>query len=61
MIRRNPAQLLVVGLLLCATPIIALFAPWFWIPGIILLFAGGYLIAWATLGKARWCRQCKTF
>jgi len=61
MIRRSRAQLFFVGLLMCASLVIALYAGWFWIPGIILFLAGAYLVAWATLGKAMWCRQCKTF
>lgn len=60
-IRRNPVQLLTVGLIMCATLAIALWVPWFWIPGIILFLTGTYLIAWATLAKGMWCRQCKTF
>jgi hypothetical protein len=59
--RRNPAQLLVVGSLMCASLAIAFFAPLFWVPGIILSLAGLYLIAWAILAKGMWCRQCKTF
>ena len=40
---------------------IALFVPFFWAPGIILALTGAYLLVWATLGKARWCRDCKKF
>ncbi|HEV7608969.1 MAG TPA: hypothetical protein VGO61_16620 [Steroidobacteraceae bacterium] len=61
LIRRNPAQLLVVGLIFCSSLSIAFFAPLFWVPGIILFVAGLYLIAWATLARGMWCRQCKTF
>lgn len=61
MIRRNATQLFGVGFLMCATLAIAFFVSWFWIPAIILFLAGAYLIAWATLGKAMWCRQCKSF
>lgn len=61
MIRRNPVQLLLSGALMCASLLIALWTPIFWIPGIILFLAGAYLMAWATLAKGMWCRQCKTF
>lgn len=61
LIRRSPAQLFVAGALMCASPAIAFWVPLFWIPGIVLFLAGAYLIAWATLAKGMWCRQCKTF
>jgi hypothetical protein len=61
LIRRNPLQLLLVGLLMCASLSIAFFIPLFWVPGVILFLAGAYLITWATLAKGRWCRQCKSF
>ena len=59
--RRDPAKLLLVGVLMCTSLSIAFWAPLFWIPGIILFLAGVYLVAWATLAKGMWCRQCKTF
>jgi hypothetical protein len=61
LIRRNPIQLFVVGVLMCVSLSIAFFISFFWIPGVILFLAGAYLIAWATLAKGRWCRQCKNF
>jgi hypothetical protein len=61
LIRRNPVQLFVVGLLLCASLSIAFFVSLFWVPGIILFLTGLYLIAWAILARGMWCRQCKTF
>ena len=61
LIRRNPLLLFLVGVLMCASLGIAFLMPWFWVPGIILLLTGGYLIAWATLAGGQWCRNCKTF
>jgi hypothetical protein len=61
LIRRNPLRLFVVGVLLCASLAIAYWAPFFWVPGIILFLTGSYLIAWATLAKGMWCRECKRF
>jgi len=61
LLRRNPVQLFVVGVLLCASLTIAFLVPLFWVPGIILFLAGLYLIAWAILAKGMWCRQCKAF
>ena len=46
---------------MCCAPLLALAFPWFWIPAVIALLAGAYLILWATHGKGLWCRQCKTF
>ena len=61
LIRRNPVQLFVVGVVLCASLAIALFIPIFWVPGIILFLTGLYLLAWATIARGMWCRQCKSF
>jgi uncharacterized paraquat-inducible protein A len=61
LISRNRAQLSGVGILLCATPALALLVPLLWFPAIILFLAGAYLVVWATLGRGRWCRQCKSF
>jgi len=60
LIQRNPALLFTVGLLFCASPLLALFVSLFWIPGILLFLAGLYLIVWAAVAKGLWCRQCKT-
>ena len=35
--------------------------PLFWAPALILGLTGGYLLAWASIGKGRWCRTCKRF
>ncbi len=61
MIQKSKARLLSVGLGMIASIIIAFFMPLFWAPGIILALTGIYLVVWATLGKARWCRNCKKF
>ena len=61
MIQRNRWLLAIVGLAFCATPLMAYLIPLLWIPAIIMVLAGGYLLLWATAGKGRWCRQCKTF
>ncbi len=61
MIQKSKARLLSVGLGMIALITIAFFVRLFWLPGIILALPGIYLVAWATLGKARWCRNCKKF
>ena len=61
MIQKSKLRLIVVGPCLIASIAIAFFVPLFCAPGIILALTGVYLVVWATLGKARWCRNCKKF
>ena len=61
MIQKSRGRLFSVGVLMSASITIALFRPLFWVPGIVLLLTGIYLIVWATLGKGSWCRNCKWF
>jgi hypothetical protein len=61
MIQKSRARLFFVGLAMMSSLSIAHFYKLFWAPGIILALTGGYLVVWATLGKARWCRNCKMF
>lgn len=61
MIQKSKARLIIVGFCLLASLAIAFVFPWFWAPGIIAALTGIYLLVWATLGKARWCRNCKKF
>ena len=61
MIQKSKARLIIVGLGMIASVAIAFVFPWFWAPGIILALTGIYLLAWAMLGHARWCRNCKKF
>jgi len=44
-----------------ASPVAAHFYPILLVPAIILALAGIYLVAWGTIGKGRWCRNCKRF
>jgi hypothetical protein len=61
MVQKSPLRLFVAGMLMVASLAIAAFVPYFLAPGIILLLAGIYLMVWATVGKGRWCRECKKF
>jgi hypothetical protein len=61
LIRRNRALLFLVGVAMCAMPLIAYFVPPLWAPALLAMLAGAYLILWSTLGKGSWCRQCKSF
>ena len=57
--RRGRLQLFVVGVLLCTPALIAIRIPLLWLPTIIMILAGLYLVYWATAGRGLWCRQCK--
>jgi hypothetical protein len=61
MVQKSRLRLSVVGLLMLLSPAIAFRFAWFWAPGIILFLTGAYLLVWATLGNACWCRNCKKF
>jgi len=61
MVQKSKTRLIVVGLCMIASVAIAWFVPFFWVPGFVLVLTGIYLVVWATLGKARWCRNCKKF
>jgi hypothetical protein len=61
LIHRDRALLFLVGMVMCAAPLIAYFVPLLWVPALLAMLAGAYLILWSTLGKGLWCRQCKSF
>jgi hypothetical protein len=61
LIHRDRALLFLVGMVMWATPLIAYFVPLLWVPALLAMLAGAYLILWSTLGKGLWCRQCKSF
>ena len=61
MIQKSRLQLFVVGVLMIASLSIVTIVPLWWLPGIILVLTGAYLIAWASIGRGGWCRTCKKF
>ncbi len=61
LIQKNRAKLVSIGLCLSASLIAAIFIPILLAPAIVLTLAGIYLVAWGTIGKGRWCRNCKQF
>jgi len=61
MIQRSRPRLLAVGLCLIASVGLRVVVPMPWAPSIIAALTGAYFVVWATAGKGRWCRQCKTF
>jgi hypothetical protein len=61
MIRRSRSRLLLVGLLMIASLVLVGMVPYAWVPAVILVPSGAYLIVWATHGRGYWCRACKGF
>ena len=61
LIQKNRMRLLVVGLLMVLASTLAWLVPLLHVPAIILFLTGLYLVVWATLGRGRWCRNCKLF
>jgi len=61
MIQKSEARLILAGMVMMASVGICFFVRRFFAPGILLGLTGFYLLVWATLGKARWCRSCKKF
>jgi hypothetical protein len=61
MVQKSRARLLGVGCLMTGSAAAAFFISCFWVLGIILVLTAGYLIVWVTLGRGRWCRNCKKF
>jgi hypothetical protein len=60
-VRKSRGRLALVGALMLAAVGIALLWPPWWVPGVVLGLTGAYLLAWASIGKGRWCRACKRF
>ena len=61
LIQKNRAKLIITGVCMGASLVAAIFIPMLLVPAIILALAGLYLVAWGTIGKGRWCRNCKQF
>ncbi len=61
MVHKSPLRLFLVGLVMLASPAVAAFVPYFWVPATILVLTGIYFMIWATLGQGYWCRECKQF
>jgi hypothetical protein len=60
-IQKSKARLILVGVGMIASIVVAFRFPLLAIPAILLTAIGIYLLIWAILGKARWCRNCKKF
>jgi len=51
--------LLLAGNLSCTLPLPFVRIPLSWLPALIMILAGLYLIYWASAARGLWCRQCK--
>jgi len=60
-VRKSPCRLVAVGILLLAA--VSLGFLWWplWLPALLGGLTGVYLLAWALVGRGRWCRGCKRF
>ena len=54
-------RLVLVGLAFVCAPMLTWISWRLWVVVWVLVPAGVYLIAWAALGRGRWCRGCKRF
>jgi hypothetical protein len=61
LIRKNRIVLFSTGAVMLAAAARGFYISWLWILSVPLLLTGVYLIAWSTIGKGLWCRQCKKF
>ena len=61
MVLKSRGRLALVGILMLTAVGIGLLSPLLWVPALILGLTGTYLLAWASIGKGRWCRGCKRF
>jgi hypothetical protein len=60
-VRKSRGRLAVVGILLLAGAGLCTFWWPLWPPAVIAGLTGVYLLAWASVGRGRWCRGCKRF
>jgi hypothetical protein len=60
-VQKNRLRLMVVGIAFLLSPALGWLWWPLWIPAVILVLTGCYLIAWAASGQGRWCRGCKRF
>ena len=59
MVQKSRLRLSAIGLLMTTSIAIVFRFAWFWVPAILLIPMGIYLLVWATLGRGYWCRSCK--
>jgi hypothetical protein len=60
-VQKSRTRLLIVGAAMIATLTLPLVIQIAWVPAIAFGMVGSYLVAWATIGRGAWCRNCKSF
>jgi hypothetical protein len=60
-VQKSRARLALVGAGMAAALGLGLLGPPLWGPAAVLGLTGVYLLAWASVGRGRWCRGCKRF
>lgn len=62
LIQKSILKLFLAAVVLMGTGAVVFFLNFRFWPLVVLPFITGvYLLAWGTLGKGYWCRQCKNF
>ncbi len=61
MVQKSRSRLAVVGVLMLAATALGFWWAPLWLLAAVLVPAGGYLLAWATVGRGLWCRGHKGF
>jgi hypothetical protein len=60
-VQKPLARLVLVGVAMLAASYIGFVWPLLWPAALIIALIGLYLLAWAMIGRGRWCRGCKRF
>jgi hypothetical protein len=64
-VQKSRSRLALIGVLLVGVFLVAVLGLgvvwWVWLPAALCALTGAYLLAWATIGRGRWCRGCKRF
>lgn len=60
-VQKSRSRLALVGAFMLAAVGLGLMSPLLWVPAVVLAMTGAHLLAWASIGKGRWCRGCKRF
>jgi hypothetical protein len=60
-VQKSRPRLIVVGGALLVAALVGVVWQILWAPALAAGLTGGYLLAWAAVGRGRWCRGCKRF
>lgn len=60
-VQKSRQRLSLVGAALLVAAVAGTAWPVLWAPAVVAGLIGTYLLAWATVGRGRWCRGCKRF